>query len=200
MTRINSEDMGSMKVLLVSEGKHEECGALETFVRRIAKGIESYTWDKVSRNDIHTHRGRGQGFFKRAVRWILEAKKRDFDALVLVIDEDGYPDRISELDQAQSEEAATAGFPRCLGIAVRSFDAWMLADERAIAAVLGYVVPAQGAPEENHHPKEDCAKLLSGKFSQADFYARIAATVNVQLLESRCPKGFGVFADRLRKL
>ncbi len=189
-----------MKVLLVSEGKHEECGALETFVRRIAKEFESYTWDKVSRNDIHTHRGKGQGFFKRAVRWILEAKKRDYDALVLVIDEDGNPERISELDQAQREEAATAGFSRCLGIAIRSFDAWMLADEKAIAAVLGHVVPAQGAPEENRHPKEDCAKLLGGRFSQADFYARIAASVNVQLLESRCPKGFGMFAERLRKL
>lgn len=189
-----------MKVLLVSEGKHEECGALETFVRRIAMEFESYTWDKVSRNDIHTHRGKGQGFFKRAVRWILEAKKRDYDALVLVIDEDGYPERIVELDQAQSEETATADFPRCLGIAIHSFDAWMLADEKAISAVLGHVVQAQGAPEESRHPKEDCAKLLGGRFKQAEFYASIAAAVSLEQLETRCPQGFGVFAERLRKL
>lgn len=191
-----------MKVLLVSEGKHEE-GALATLVQRVAPKITSCTWDDVKRNDIHTHRGKGQGFFKRAVRWILEARKREFDVLVLVIDEDGRRERAAELEKAQHENIVTAGLPRALGIAIRTFDAWMLADEQALSIVLAVRVDRQPSPEETAKPKAVCAALLEQSrcgMRQRDMYAEIAKHVDVEQLQRRCPQGFGPFADRLRSL
>ncbi len=192
-----------MNVLLVSEGKHEGSGALESLVRRIVSKIQSCKWDNVQRSDIHTHRGTGQGFFKRAVRWILEARKRGFDALILVIDEDGQRERIRELHAAQHETVLTASLPRALGIAIRTFDAWMLADEIALSMVLGNLVQTQPSPEELYEPKVACATLLLQSdcgLSQREMYARLANQIDLDQLASRCPKGFGVFAERLRAL
>lgn len=134
-----------MKVLLVSEGKHELSGSLESLVRRISSRELDVHHDRVSRNDIHTHRGKGQGFFKRAIRWLLEARKRGYEAIVLVIDEDGYAERTSEIKEAQYYSGVV--FPRAFGIAIRTFDAWMLADERALTTVLGCQIQRQPAPE-----------------------------------------------------
>ena len=80
-----------MKVLLVAEGKHERGkedrdGALETIVRRLHQGICQCDLDRVSRKDIHAHHGKGQGYFKKALRWMLHAQELGYDALVLVID------------------------------------------------------------------------------------------------------------------
>ncbi|MEX2175431.1 MAG: DUF4276 family protein [Pirellulaceae bacterium] len=192
-----------MRVLLVSEGKHEESGALEALVRRVAPHIESCTWDRASSSRIDTQPCKGQGFSKRAIRWILEARKRGYDALVLVIDEDGRRDRASDLDRAQSEAKQTHDFPCALGVAIRSFDAWMLADEKALSAALGRVVPCQPSPEDNRDPKADCATLLKQSncgLRQRELYAQVAQRVDLEVLAKRCPQGFGGFAAQLRAL
>lgn len=72
-----------MRVLVVSEGKHEHSGALENLVKRLGGERATFASDRVQSNRIHAHHGQGQGFFKRALRWLLEAQKRGFDALVL---------------------------------------------------------------------------------------------------------------------
>jgi hypothetical protein len=189
-----------MKVLLVSEGKHELGGALEALVRRLAASELELHHAKVSEGSIHTHRGKGQGFYKRAVRWLLEARKRGYEAIALVIDEDGHPERAAELTEAQ--QYSGVDFPRAFGIAIQAFDAWMLADERALTSVLGCPVHRQPAPEDLANPKQACRDLLAASnesFSQTEMYARIAALVDLSLLEERCAKGFAPFADRVRQ-
>jgi hypothetical protein len=193
----------SMRALLVSEGKHESSGALQALVQRTAPQITSCTWMDVKCEVIHTHRGQGQGFFKRAVRWILEARKRGFDVLVLVIDEDGKRKRVGEIADAQSESRVTDGMPRALGTAIRTFDAWMLADEGALSSILAVHVDRQRSPEEIADPKAICAALLAQsdcELWQREMYADIAKRIDLALLEQRCPKGFGPFAERLRLL
>jgi hypothetical protein len=190
-----------MKVLLVSEGKHEESGALESLVIRLSPQIESCTWDRVSRVDVATLHGKGRGYFKRVLRWAIEARKRDYDALVLVIDQDGHPERIRELDEAQGN--TTIPIPKALGIAIPVFDAWMLADEQALSAVLKFTVSTQPEPEFIRDAKLRCASLLqmsTSELSQRDFYAQVAQVLNLERLEQRCPKGFGVFAARVRAM
>jgi hypothetical protein len=192
-----------MKVLLVSEGKHEANGALEALVRRSVGKITDCTFDRVSRDDIHTHRGKAQGFIKRALRWLLEARKQRFDALVLVVDEDGDANRIAELAAAQQDQAITAGFPRALGIAIRTFDAWMLADEVALRKVLGIPVQTQPSPETCSDPKSQCADFLeqsTRSLGQSEFYREVAELMDLEKLANRCPRGFGVFAMRLKSL
>jgi hypothetical protein len=191
-----------MKVLLVGEGAHERSGALEAFVRRLAKTPVECDSAPVSRDDIHTHRGKGQGFFKRAVRWLLEGRKRGYEAVVMVIDEDGRPERIDEVDRAQAETSIT-DLPRALGVAVRTFDAWMLADEQALTKVLGQNVSRQPSPESIKDPKQFCKALrdaAGADIAPREMYAAVAQSADLPTLRERCPKGFAPFASRVEGL
>ena len=112
-----------MKVLLVAEGRHERGkedrdGALETHIRRLRQDIVQCDLDRVSRNDIPVHPGKGQGYFKKAIRWIEEAEKRGYDALVLLIDQDNTPQRVQEVTEAQKSQLVT--LRRALGVAIRT--------------------------------------------------------------------------------
>ena len=191
-----------MRVLIVGEGKHELGGALETLVRRLLDRDIHCDLEPVKRNDIHAHHGRGQGYFKKALRWMLEAQRRGYDAIVLLIDEDGKAERTRELTQAQADCSITA-LPRALGVAIRTFDAWILADEQALGAVLGLRIAQQRQPERLGNPKsvfrglQDCS---TRRFDQSTLYRDILASADLVLLARRCPRGFAPFAGRIRQL
>ena len=190
-----------MRVLIVAEGKHERHGALETLVRRLVSIEIHCDLDRLSRNDIHAHHGRGQGYFKRALRWMLHAEKRGYDALVLLIDEDNRHERLQELAKAQDHDITP--IRRALGVAIRTFDAWMLADEQALIEVLGYAVPRQPNPETIADPKRSCRNLLeasSNTLSQADMYLAVMRITDIETLKTLCPKGFAPFVERVQRL
>ena len=52
-----------MRVLVVSEGKHELSGALENLLKRLGGVRASLEFDRVSNNTIHAIHGKGQGYF-----------------------------------------------------------------------------------------------------------------------------------------
>lgn len=192
-----------MKLLLVSEGKHElhgdaNRGALQVVVERLL-GIEcEIETRKVSDPAIIREVGKGDGMFKRAVAWMRFAMNHGFDAIVLVIDEDGFRDRLKQIDDAQ----ATSVFeiPRALGLAIRTFDAWILADEVAMAKVLGAPVKRQPEMESIRDPKEVCRSLCENQMSLSEFYSLVLEAANIAELETRCAKGFAPFAKRVRSL
>lgn len=191
-----------MRVLVVAEGRHELSGALESLIRRLATQPLECSFDRVSRANIHVHRGKGRGYFKKAIRWMLEAQNRGYEAIVLVIDQDNYPERKRELDEAQ-EHVQVAPIPRALGVAIRTFDAWMLADERTLARVLHCPVSAAPNPEEIDDPKQYCASLLcesGSNLRQTEMYTEVARSTDLGLLSRRCPRGFAPFAERVRSL
>lgn len=190
-----------MRILLVSEGPSELHGALQNLVRRLGMIEDDIEVDRVSQRSVHAHHGKGRGYFKRAVRWMLEAQKRGCDALILVIDQDGRPERTREIDEAQ----AYTGTPvlRALGVAIRTFDAWILADERALTGILETSVSRQPQPESILDPKGICRRLLHESecsMRLAEMYAATAEIADIAMLESRCPKGFAPFAQRVRGL
>lgn len=191
-----------MRVLIVSEGKHELEGALQALVERLAAGKDlECESERISRNDIHAFHGIGQGFKKRALRWLFEARKRGCEALVLVIDQDGHPERTAQIHEAQRYEKA--GIRQALGVAIRSFDTWMLADERALTDVLGYQVQRQSEPERIADPKVKCAALRCASpngMSQTEMYVAVARAAHLDTLEERCPNGFRPFAQRVKAL
>jgi hypothetical protein len=190
----------------VAEGQHERGkedrdGALETLVRRLREDITQCDLDRVSRKDIHAHHGKGQGYFKKALRWIREAEKRGYDAIVLVIDQDNVPERVQEITRAQNAQLVT--LHRALGVAIRTFDAWMLADAQALTRILGYAVSPQRSPEDVSDAKGVCTQLLGKSpmvMSQSEFYAFVAREADMSMLIRQCPKGFGSFAQRVRSL
>jgi hypothetical protein len=190
-----------MNVLVVSEGKHEQAGALENLLRRLGGDEAIFTHDRVCNDTIHAVHGKGGGYFKRAVRWLLEAKKRGFDALVLLIDQDGERERSKQIADAQ--DTSLSPLPRAMGVAIRTFDAWMLADEMALTDVLGCPVTRQAEPETIRDPKQACASLLTNgqnQMAQSEMYARIAHRLDIAVLVSRCPSGFRPFAEHVRRV
>lgn len=197
-----------MKILVVSEGKHElgdaeHEGALVVLVRRTLGKPAEFVAERISDPKVRVHwrRGEGQGFVKRALAWIRFAERHDFDALVLVIDQDGYEEREREIATAQSDDRLA--LPRALGVAIWTFDAWMLADERALSQVLCREISRQKAPEGIRDPKDICRQLLDGggkPMPQAEFYAAVANAADLNILAQRCPRGFAPLAASLSAL
>jgi len=190
-----------MRVLVVSEGKHEQSGALENLVKRLGGDRADLTFDRVSNSDIHAFHGKGGGYFKRAVRWLMEAEKRDVEAMILLIDEDGQKERRTQLENAQG--CSLSRLARAMGVAIRSFDAWMLADEQALASALGQRIDRQPDPETIRDPKGVCSGLLAdgpNQMTQREMYAEVARRIDIDLLTSRCPMGFGLFAKNVRQV
>ena len=190
-----------MRVLLIGEGPSELSGALRAFISRLGLSDYEIEQDRMSRRDIHAHHGKGKGYLKRAIRWMLEAQRREYDAVVLLVDQDDHKERVTEIDDAQESDLAT--IRRALGVAIRTFDAWMLADEHALTTVLEYQVSRQQNPENVTDPKRLCTELLEDSslaIGAAEAYGAIASVADVGVLEERCPKGFAPFANRVREL
>lgn len=189
-----------MKTLVVGEGEHEQA-ALAVLVERISSRPLQCDFDFISSPHLHAHHGKGQGFVKRAVHWCLEAQKRGYEALVLLADHDGRDERIREMNIAQELDLGVSR--RAMGIAIRTFDAWMLADERALSKVLGCSVSRQPDVETISDPKGRCAGFLEsvgGQVSQRHFYAKLAHAMDLRVLEDRSSRGFAPFARRIREL
>jgi hypothetical protein len=196
-----------MRVLVVSEGEHEQGGALENLLRRLGGEEAHFVFDCVGRDDIHAHHGKGPGYVKRGLRWLKEAKRKEMDALILLVDQDKPEYRRSEQVREAQEycnpKIPAFNLPRAMGVAIRTFDAWMLADERALTEVLGCVVPRQPDPETVRDPKGICAGLLANgqnQMAQREMYAEVACRIDVDILSSRCPTGFRPFAGYVKQV
>ncbi len=190
-----------MRVLVVAEGKHEQSGALENLLIRLGGDNSVFEFDRVSNKRIHAFHGKGKGYLKRASRWLKEAEKKGVDALILLIDEDGKRERIDQIQEAQ--DSLLSQLPRAMGVAIRMFDAWMLADEKALTEVLGDNINRQSNPETIRKPKQVCAKLLEDsqiQISQREMYARVSCKINIDILCDRCQSGFKPFATYVRNI
>ena len=190
-----------MRVLVVCEGKHEESGALKNILIGLGGDEACFHFDRISSNSIHAFHGKGPGYFKRALCWLREAERRGLDALILLIDEDGKKERRQQIQDAQN--SSLLQLPRAMGVAIRAFDAWMLADEKALAEVLGRSVDRQPDPETIRNPKGLCAKLLAERqrrISQSEMYASIMCKIDIAVLRKRCQSGFKPFAGNVNRL
>ena len=194
--------------LIVAEGDHELSGgrpdgALPTIVRRLlGDGVELQTTGKRIRELAgHMHPGKGDRLGRKFIGIMRMAEREEFDAAVILIDHDGDDTRLKSATYAQ--EATVTSFPRAVGIAVRSFDAWFLADHAALSHVLSTTVDMQPDPESHPDPKSVCQTLngsVPGERRLRDFYAMISAIVDIQILRNRCPVGFAEFAKRVEGL
>lgn len=190
-----------MRVLVVVEGSHEAGGALEAILGRLTDGKLQMELDRLANNNIHLHHGHGQGYYKKAVRWLREAEKRGFAGLILLVDNDRHPSRRAEIDRAQNETLISS-IPRAMAVAIEAFDAWIFADEKALSQAVGRAVPTQQDPEKVDHPKKHLETLLQqlGASPSAALYSNVAQHINLSVLEKRCPHGFAVFAQRVRAI
>lgn len=196
-----------MRVLVVSEGKHElgdsaETSALVAIVNRILPGANQFVIDKVSnpRVKIHTPRGKARDYEKRCVAWLKQAQEEGYDALVLVVDRDGHAERLSGIQSAQ--ENTLCMLQRALGVAIESFDAWLLADQHALSKVLHKRIDTQPDPEQMRQAKSHLQQLCAdtGREANREFYFQVAQVVDLEQLRRRCPLGFEPFHERVASL
>jgi hypothetical protein len=74
---------------------------------------------------------------------------------------------------------------------------------KALAKILCCRTTRQLSPEGIRDPKQVCADLRDGSNQStklAEMYTALAKVIDLGLLESRCPNGFGVFAQQIRNL
>ena len=123
------------------------------------------------------------------------------DALVFLIDEDGKAERIAQIRDAQ--KSLLSQLHRAMGVAIRMFDAWMLADEKTLTHVLDYDVNRQPDPETIRDPKKVCKDLLTNshlRMSQSEMYAKVSSEIDLDILCDRCQSGFRPFATLVRNV
>ena len=131
---------------------------------------------------------------------MLHAQKHGYDAMVLLIDHDNQRERKQELSKAQDDLRATI-IPRAVGVAIITFDAWMLADEKALTLALGAPVQRQPDPETTRDAKAQCAKLrddCDSNLSLTELYSQLSENIDLELLAERCSAGFRPFSERVR--
>jgi hypothetical protein len=192
-----------MRILIVSEGPHELHGALPRLVRRLLDTEVEFETEPVRSRKVRLNfrPGKSETYEKRFLAWIDYAEIREFDAIVIVVDEDGQKDRNRGARLAQ--EAEVPALPRAVGVAIRAFDTWMIADREAWASVVGAPVKRFAKPEQVRKPKDHAAEALqrSGRPArQREVYEAVADRLDLEELERRCPRGFQPFAERVREL
>ena len=188
-----------MRVLVVCEGEHEQSGALQNLLIKLGGGQAEFTAEDVS--NIRVAQGIGSHFKKKAIACLRLATINQYDALVFLVDQDNDKKRIKQIQQAQEHQEEP--LPRAMGVAIKTFDAWMLADEQALTKVLGYTIPTQPDPETENNPKQKCKELRDNSnktIAQREMYAEIANQINIEILSARCPKGFKPFAENAKNI
>jgi hypothetical protein len=188
-----------VRVLIVGEGVHEET-ALPTIVDRLAGPGLIFDFLPVRNVNIRIH-GKGGGMKKKAVAAMIQAEKSGYNAVVFLVDEDGDPGRQRQIDQAQHD--STSIIRRAVRLAIRRFDAWMLADERALTLVLHCMVDRPPVPAAIKDPKRHCAELLANsgrQMAQREMYFELAKCFDLEKLSACCPQGFAPFAERVKSL
>ena len=206
-----------MKVLIVAEGIHElgdsaapergdesnHAGALQTLVRRLLPGDIEFIKRAFKSRDVQptAMRGKGSKLRKRILLWFRYAERHECDAVIILVDEDDDPRRRPEMESARVQLGIR--IRRACGLAIREFDAWIIADEGALSAALGSTVDCQPAPERIRNPKrvfEELHEASACKLWPRHVYAAVMEKVNLELLAKRCPRGFAPFAAMVRQL
>ena len=182
------------------------CGVVPILVLRSlaeAKRARRFSFRASSRSRRRSHKG---GYGKQVLMAITDAVHDKASAVVVVTDRDGESNqsRLTEMVRGR-ELAESKGLvcPTALGLAIEELEAWLLADEMAIASATGKrpdrLLPD---PEADDNPKATLQTYLP-KISDAQEgpwpYEAIAEVIDLETLKKRCPKGFGPFYDEVTK-
>lgn len=189
-----------MRALILGDGANEQA-ALPLLVRRLNHRVEDSVFRQFRGNPRIKFHGRGDGLFKKAVRWMFVAQSEGFDAVIILVDHDTDATRPRQMTEAQEFDRVPLP-PRACGVAIMEFDAWFLADEQALTRTLGHPVGRQPDPEHLADPKGVIDGLIaSSSYSgRSALYSSLAASVDLDQVRRRCPNGFAPFAERVEAL
>lgn len=190
-----------MRLLAFVEGKHEGVRAaahvaepsdlseaLPTLIQRLIPFPVEVDVRRFNDRSLRHIRGGGRmgsQHTRKVLAAICAAETSGYDAAVILVDEDGDPARVAAMTAAQAEVSVTT-LPRACGAAIRTFDAWMRADEQALSRSLdGHPVTRSRAPERLSDPKLEMQSIhiaSSVGRSLASIYADIARLCDLNIL------------------
>ncbi len=178
------------------DGKEGHRGAVCVLIERLLGERE---WVEVHGLRLPTLHRRG-GIALKVQLAIEAAHLRGDDGVAIVIDNDGAQPAERRGALQQGADLAEVPIPRALGLAIQEEEAWLLADEKVLMEALDLSGPVQtqSDPEEIENPKEALHALAGRKVRGADL-ERIASVLDIERVERRCPKGFGKFAQDVRR-
>jgi len=188
----------------------DELPALPQLIHRLLETNTAVTYTCSLFKDVKHVHGRGKKFAKKVVAVIRQAARMGHAAAVIVIDRDREADkeRIEALREGRDSLNGPGHRACAVGVAVETFDAWMIADPAAIQQAGGdsgksVAQPESlaGKPGSKDDPKMVAAEAfgLSKGVGLADKYAKAAAVADLETLAKKCPKGFRPFAEEVRE-
>lgn len=210
--------MNVPRLLILADGKHElgaadevleaqNLPALPCLVHRLLDRPEHIDYLPRPFHLVGHTRGIGTGYKKKVLAAALEARKAGYMGVIVLIDRDRKPAKETLLPLQQGRDAAAErGLPVvAVGVAVETFDAWMIADGKAIGQAGGndarsHPHPEKLTGEENsgNHPKDKAHELFPGG-ALSEKYRLVARHLRLDVLERCCPEGFKPFADEVRE-
>jgi len=186
----------------------DDLPALPRLIHRLLGQPEDVSYTPLLFRKVRGGKGKEGKWEKKAKRAILDAERRRFQAVVIVVDRDRQPsrERLDPLKRARDQMSAEGPAPCAVGLAVETFDAWMIADGKAIEKAGGDPSRSHPDPEKlsgkegsGDHPKERAYEILGPPNVLGGKYAVVAAAADLQFLEQRCSKGFKPFAADVRR-
>jgi hypothetical protein len=213
----------SVRLLICGDGKHElgqpgehfrsddpnrELPALPRLVHRLLGEPPGFACQTMGWKDVTAavHPGKGHAHTKKVIVAALQARKSGLDGMVVLVDRDRKhrSETIEPLTSGRESPQCPQRLPIALGVAIETFDAWMICDGSAVAAAGGDQQHSHSRPENLRgsedapdHPKVRAALAFGGGGLGAA-YKRVAQLVRLDELEKSCPDGFGEFAKDVR--
>ncbi|NJL89886.1 MAG: hypothetical protein HC916_08945 [Coleofasciculaceae cyanobacterium SM2_1_6] len=205
--------------------EEEKEGALHTLIRRELKSIGLSDCEFVHRHPTLNERKTSQltGGYSilnpRYLKQILIAwKPEEVDMIVIVADADDVLEkRQRELeialqtirDNHLDKDEKLVSNRSVGGLAIRDFEAWLLADFEAVSRILGEKIDQMTDLENFVNSKY----TLENAIAQSSYLAEnvsnqrllqvkwnLAFEINLVILKSLCPQGYGTFAENLTKV
>jgi hypothetical protein len=116
--------------------------------------------------------------------------------VVVLVDCDEHPERKAVLQGFLSDKPV----PHVVAMAIQEFEAWLLADHKAVVKVLGSVIAQQPAPESLPCRKakeliKEWASAVGRSAHESEIRRDLAAQCDIATVASACPAFAGFLSD-----
>ncbi|MBI1926383.1 DUF4276 family protein [Candidatus Poribacteria bacterium] len=184
--------MAILKIAYALEGPSDH-RIVPILIERLIEDYSDTPPIEVMRSVRRTRR-RGHGFVKELPQLVRSLESDETDILVAIVDADAPKLMNERLNLLRETIEKLQPSPICfvMGVAVKSLESWLLADEHAIRLAVGVAyVPQQPAPEGIDAPKTYLDKLIRNlsdgrEFSIGRLTNEIASALDLQRFKSRC--------------
>jgi hypothetical protein len=201
----------------------ENEGALHTLIRRELKDAGLPDCNFVHRHPSTKENNKGKvttgfGFLdpKYLSQIVIAWKPEEVDLIIILADSD---DKISER-QKSLKDALKAIQDNHLdanenvildqsigGLAIKDFEAWLLADFQTVSTILSIKIPELSNLEESDKTKNilenaiaESEYLVEANNRKLEIRWHLADRIDLAILRKSCPQGYGLFSQNLLKL